>query len=175
MYVVGDQEFPDVMVLLDKIYTSNSVTQVIWDTCQEKVKKKYLSTLILVTEIPDKNKSIPVRRFVIRQTEKVRPADIYKRSGINDATASYSKLQLPSLVYFVETDRRMQQKTEEALANVKLDHENTYKQLPVIQEHIMLSIIVARSPEVGIIHKAFLNQWVFGSACVVQRIMQLVE
>ena len=54
------------MVLLDKIYTSNSVTQVIWDTCQEKVKKKYLSTLILVTEIPDKNKSIPVRRFVIR-------------------------------------------------------------------------------------------------------------
>ena len=175
MYVVGDQKFPDVMVLLDKIYTSNSVTQVIWDTCQEKVKKKYLSTLILVTEIPDKNKSIPVRRFVIRQTEKVRPADIYKRLGINDATASYSKLQLPSLVHFVETARRMQQKTEEALANVKLDHENTYKQLPVIQEHIMLSIIVARSPEVGIIYKAFPNQLVFGSACVVQRIMQLVE
>ena len=96
MYVVGDQELPDVMVLLDKIYTSNSVTQVIWDTCQEKVKKKYLSTLILVTEILDKNKSIPVRRFVIRQTEKVRPADIYKRLGINDATAIYSKLQPPS-------------------------------------------------------------------------------
>ena len=83
------------MVLLNKIYTSNSVTQVIWDTFQEEVKKKWLSTLTLVTEIPDKNKSIPVRRFVIRQTEKVRPADIYKRSGINmrpQVTRNYSYL-----------------------------------------------------------------------------------
>ena len=69
----------------------------------------------------------------------------------------------------------MQQKTEEVLANVKLDHENAYKQLPVIPERKMLSIIVARSPEDGIIYKAFLNKLVFGSVSMVQRIMQFVE
>ena len=77
---------------LERIIRQDENTQIIWDTFQEEVAKKWLSTPIPVTEIPDKDKSIPVRRFVVRQTEKVRPIDNYKRSGVNDATAIYSKL-----------------------------------------------------------------------------------
>ena len=128
---------------LERIIRQDENTQVIWDTFQEEVMKKWLSTPIPVTEIPDKDKSIPVRRFVVRQTEKIRPIDNYKRSGVNDATTIYSKLRLPSLDHFVEIARRMKQKTEEALAIVKVDHENAYKQLPVIPEHRKFSIIVA--------------------------------
>ena len=153
---------------LERIIRQDENTQVIWDTFQEEVAKKWLSTPIPVTEIPDKDKSIPVRRFVVRQTEKIRPIDNYKRSGVNDATTIYSKLRLPSLDHFVEIARRMKQKTEEALAIVKVDHENAYKQLPVIPEHRKFSIIVARNPEDGRLFGAFPNQLMFGSVSAVQ-------
>ena len=153
---------------LERIIRQDENTQVIWDTFQEEVAKKWLSTPIPVTEIPDKDKSIPVRRFVVRQTEKIRPIDNYKRSGVNDATTIYSKLRLPSLDHFVEIARRVKQKTEEALAIVKVDHENAYKQLPVIPEHRKFSIIVARNPEDGRLFGAFPNQLMFGSVSAVQ-------
>ena len=57
---------------------------------------------------------------IVRQTEGTRPIDNYKRSGVNDATAIYSKLWLPSLDHLVEIARRMKKKTEEALAIVKM-------------------------------------------------------
>ena len=59
-------------------------------------------------------------------------------------------------------------KTEEALAIVKVDHENAYKQLPVIPEHRKFSIIVARNPEDGRLFGAFPNQLMFGSVSAVQ-------
>ena len=117
----------------------------------KEVKKRWLFTPIPVTEIPDKDKSSLARRFVVRQTDNVRPIDNYKWSGVNNATAIYSKLQLPSLDHFVEIARRMIQKTEESLASVEVDHENAYKQLPVIPEYKKFSIIVARNPEAKIL------------------------
>ena len=57
----------------------------------KEVKKRWLFTPIPVTEIPDKDKSSLARRFVVRQTDNVRPIDNYKWSGVNDATAIYSK------------------------------------------------------------------------------------
>ena len=97
---------------LEKIIRQDEDTQVIWDTFQEEVKKKWLAIPIPVTEIPDKDKSIPVRRFVVRQMEKVLPIVNYKRSGIHDAPAMYFKLHLPSRVHLVEIAWRMTRKTE---------------------------------------------------------------
>ena len=71
---------------LEAIIRNDSDTELIWETFQEEVKRKWLSKPIPITEIPDKDKSIPVRRFVVRQAEKVRPIDNHKRSGVNDAT-----------------------------------------------------------------------------------------
>ena len=71
---------------LEIIIRQDSDTELIWETFQEEVKRGWLSTPIPITEIPDKDKSIPVRRFVVRQSEKIRPIDNHKRSGINDAT-----------------------------------------------------------------------------------------
>ena len=92
---------------LEIIIRHDSDTELIWETFQEEVKRKWLSTPIPITEIPDKDKSIPVRRFVVRQFEKIRPIDNHKRSGINDATRIFSKLQLPSLDHFLEIARGM--------------------------------------------------------------------
>ena len=153
---------------LENIIRQDADTELIWETFQEEVKRKWLSTPIPVTEIPDKEKSIPVRRFVVRQTEKIRPIDNYKRSGVNDATTVYSKLRLPSLDHFVEIARRMRRNTTQALAIVKIDHENAYKQLPLIPEHKKFSIIVARNPKDGVLYGAFPNQLMFGSVSAVQ-------
>ena len=54
--------------------------------------KKWSSTPIPVMEIPDKDKSIPVRRSDCSSNRETRPIDHYKRSGANDVTAIYSKL-----------------------------------------------------------------------------------
>ena len=86
--------------------------------------------------------------------------DNYKRSGVNDATAYYPKLQLQSLNHFVELIRRMQQKTKEALAIVKPDQENAYKQpanLCFIESlhkmsYVGIFIIVPSRHKVGTVH-----------------------
>ena len=62
----------------------------------------------------------------------------------------------------------MQQKTKEALAIVKPDQENAYKQPPVIPEHKMISIIVTRNPENGILYTAFPTQSMFSSVSAIQ-------
>ena len=105
---------------LDRIVQNDSDTVLIWETFQEEVKRGWLSTPIPVTEIPDKDKSIPVRRFVVRQFEKIRPIDNHKRSGINDATRIFSKLQLPSLDHFLEIARGMKEKQRKSWQSSKL-------------------------------------------------------
>ena len=40
---------------LEKIIRQDKDTQAIWDTFQDQVRKKWLSTTIPVTEIPDKD------------------------------------------------------------------------------------------------------------------------
>ena len=53
---------------LENVIRQDKNTQATWDTFQEEVMKKWLLTPIPVMEIHDKDKSIPVRRFVVRQT-----------------------------------------------------------------------------------------------------------
>ena len=105
---------------------------------------------------------------IVRQTEETRPIDHYKRSGVNDATAIYSKLWLPSLDHGVEIAWRKEKKTRRGASDCQNGHKNVHKQFPVIPEHRKASIIVVRNPGDGRLYRACPNQLMFGSVRVVQ-------
>ena len=62
----------------------------------------------------------------------------------------------------------MRRNTTQVLATVKINHENVYKQLPLIPENRKFSIIVARNPRGGSLYGAFPNQLMIGSLSAVQ-------
>jgi len=112
-------------------------------------------------ELVRKSECIPVRRFGVKQGDKVRLCDNCKRARTNEAAAVLSKIRLPGCDDLAEIARVIG--GSQICEFFKADHESAYKQLPANPAHARVAMIALSQPGGGGIFCFKPRTLIFGS------------
>ena len=138
----------------------------IWDLAMKEVAQGWLEPPAPAGEF-DWADTVPVTRFLVRQGEKVRPVDNFRRSGVNRATRVHSPIVLPAVDHLVAVILGLQEGGVGGVGLFKGDHKDAYKQLPMRRDESRLGIVVARRPRDGAVCGFRPRALLFGAASAV--------
>ena len=141
----------------------------IWESVMEEAELGFLSGPYEADdpELPDS--FLPMRRFIVEQTNKKRPCDNAKKSGVNRLVETRTPIALHTIDDAILAAKGLKKRLRELgrddeIALAKFDHKVAYKHILIKKRHRRFCVIVALDPTTMKLYFFVANVLTFGPA-----------